>query len=68
MTAHTSQIVIATNQSVVEKDTKMETVNKKLITVIPASTKVGQATIQALLADPWSPRVRGVYRDTAKAH
>jgi len=36
------------------------------ITVCPASAKVGQATIQALLDDKASPAVVGVYRDVSK--
>lgn len=36
------------------------------ITVVPASPKTGQAAIRALLADPASPTVKGVYRNLAK--
>ena len=36
------------------------------ITVIPASTKTGHATIEALLADPRKPKVTGYYRDLSR--
>lgn len=36
------------------------------ITVLPASTKAGRATIKALLASPNKPMVRGIYRDASK--
>ncbi|KAK4184419.1 hypothetical protein QBC35DRAFT_57903 [Podospora australis] len=37
------------------------------ITVLPASTKAGYATIKSLLASPERPTVRGIYRDPTKA-
>ena len=37
------------------------------VTVIPASTVAGKATIRALLASASPPTVRGIYRDPAKA-
>lgn len=36
------------------------------ITVIPASTKTGHATVEALLADPRKPKVTGYYRDLSR--
>jgi uncharacterized protein YbjT (DUF2867 family) len=36
------------------------------ITVVPASTRTGQAAIRALLADPTNPTVKGIYRDLSK--
>lgn len=36
------------------------------ITVAPASTKAGQATIEALLADSAGPTVTGVYRNLSR--
>lgn len=37
------------------------------ITVLPASTVAGKATIRLLLASPETPSVHGIYRDPAKA-
>ena len=37
------------------------------ITVFPASTQAGQATIRSLLASDENPFVRGIYRDPSKA-
>ena len=37
------------------------------ITVLPASTVAGKATIRLLLASAEAPVVRGIYRDPAKA-
>jgi uncharacterized protein YbjT (DUF2867 family) len=39
----------------------------KHVTVVPASTKAGKATIQALLNTESPPLIRGIYRDLAKA-
>jgi uncharacterized protein YbjT (DUF2867 family) len=36
------------------------------IAVVPASPRTGKATIEALLQDPSSPKVVGMYRDTTK--
>ncbi|KAK3346322.1 hypothetical protein B0T25DRAFT_571466 [Lasiosphaeria hispida] len=36
------------------------------ITIAPASTHTGRATIRLLLADPSNPSIRGVYRNLAK--
>ncbi|KAI8261398.1 Heterokaryon incompatibility protein 6, OR allele [Colletotrichum sp. SAR 10_98] len=40
--------------------------DRKLIVVVPASPKTGQATIRALLEDPSEPTVTGVYRDMGR--
>ncbi|KAF5008651.1 hypothetical protein FDECE_5063 [Fusarium decemcellulare] len=37
------------------------------ITVVPASTKVGKATVRLLLASEEKPSVRAIYRDISKA-
>lgn len=37
------------------------------VTVAPASTRTGRATINALLEDPSQPLVTGIYRDLSKA-
>lgn len=37
------------------------------ITVLPASTVAGKATIRLLLASPEAPLVHGIYRDPTKA-
>lgn len=37
------------------------------IAVVPASPRTSKATIEALLQDPSTPEVVGVYRDTTKA-
>ncbi|KAH7131303.1 hypothetical protein EDB81DRAFT_906411 [Dactylonectria macrodidyma] len=37
------------------------------ITVVPASTKAGKATISELLSSPSKPFVRAIYRDASKA-
>lgn len=36
------------------------------ITVVPASTRAGKETIQALLEEPSKPSVHGIYRDLSK--
>ncbi|KAF5626014.1 hypothetical protein F52700_8729 [Fusarium sp. NRRL 52700] len=46
-----------------DRFSKMSTV----ITVLPASTKVGKEAIRLLLASPANPTIRGIYRDTSKA-
>lgn len=37
------------------------------VTILPASTNAGKATIRALLASPQPPTINAIYRDTAKA-
>ncbi|KAK8091730.1 hypothetical protein PG997_002091 [Apiospora hydei] len=37
------------------------------VTVLPASTQAGEATIRALLSAEQQPSIRGIYRDTSKA-
>ncbi|KAK0387246.1 hypothetical protein NLU13_5559 [Sarocladium strictum] len=37
------------------------------VTIIPASSSVGRATVRALLASPSQPVVRAIYRDVEKA-
>ncbi|KAK7937765.1 uncharacterized protein PG986_014633 [Apiospora aurea] len=37
------------------------------VTVLPASTQAGEATIRALLSAEQKPSIRGIYRDTSKA-
>lgn len=37
------------------------------ITIVPASTQAGKATISSLLAASSGPTIRGIYRDPAKA-
>lgn len=55
----------SSNNQPTSPDSHLSTI-KMHITVVPASPKVGQATIRALLADASKPTVKGYYRNLSK--